>query len=30
LTSLLSQIPVHVILHEGTGLLGAAVYAQQL
>jgi glucokinase len=30
LMSLLSQIPVHVILHEGTGLLGAAVYAQQL
>jgi glucokinase len=30
LTDLLAKIPVHVILNEGTGLLGAAVSAQRL
>ena len=30
LTDLLARIPVHVILNEGTGLLGAAVSAQRL
>ena len=30
LSGLVSQIPVHVILNEGAGLLGAAVVAQRL
>jgi glucokinase len=30
LSGLVAQIPVHVILNEGTGLLGAAVCAQRL
>jgi glucokinase len=30
LSGLVSQIPVHVILHDGAGLLGAAVRAQRL
>jgi glucokinase len=30
LNQLVSQIPVHVILHDGAGLLGAAVAAQRL
>jgi glucokinase len=30
MNALVAQIPVHVILHEGAGLLGAAVAAQRL